>query len=71
MAASGGNTMGLDAIYIMKTGDVEPGEPTGISNIDNNQVSNTAVFDLSGRQVNEESLRPGLYIRNGKKFIKN
>ena len=29
------------------------------------------VFDLSGRQVNEESLRPGIYIRNGKKFIKN
>ena len=29
------------------------------------------IFDLSGRQVNEESLRPGIYIRNGKKFIKN
>ena len=28
-------------------------------------------YDLSGRQVNEESLRPGLYIRNGNKFIKN
>jgi hypothetical protein len=47
------------------------GETTGISNFDNNQVSNAAVFDLSGRQVNEESLRPGIYIRNGKKFIKN
>ena len=29
------------------------------------------VFDLSGRQVNEGSLRRGLYIRNGKLFIKN
>lgn len=68
MAAAGGNTMGLDAIYIMKTGDVEPGEPTGISNIDNNQVSNTAVFDLSGRRV-QNNAQKGVFIQNGKKVV--
>ena len=62
------DTMGLDAIYILKTGDVEPGDPTGISNIDNNQVSNAAVFDLSGRRV-QNNAQKGVFIQNGKKVV--
>ena len=27
------------------------------------------VYDLVGRKVNPSSLRPGIYIMNGKKFI--
>lgn len=30
----------------------------------------SAVYDLQGRKVNEESLKPGLYISNGRKWIK-
>lgn len=31
--------------------------------------SSGAVYDLSGRRVNSSQLRPGIYIRNGKKFV--
>lgn len=44
------------------------GETTGISNIDNNQVSNTAVFDLSGRRV-QNNAQKGVFIQNGKKVV--
>lgn len=27
------------------------------------------VFDLSGRKVNPQNLSPGIYIRNGRKFL--
>ena len=28
-----------------------------------------AVYDLNGRKVNENSLKPGIYVNNGKKFV--
>ena len=28
-----------------------------------------AVYDLNGRKVNENKLKPGIYIKNGKKFV--
>ena len=31
----------------------------------------SAVFDLQGRQVDPDRLSPGIYIRNGRKFIKH
>lgn len=68
IAQGGANNIGIDMIYIVKTGDVEPGDPTGISNIDNNQVSNTAVFDLSGRRV-QNNAQKGVFIQNGKKVV--
>lgn len=37
--------------------------------INNNEQSDGAVYDLSGRKVNSQ-LKKGLYIQNGKKFIK-
>ena len=48
---------------------------TGIESINNEQLiinneqSDGAVYDLSGRKVNSQ-LKKGLYIQNGKKFIK-
>lgn len=36
---------------------------------DNQDDMNTPVYDLSGRCVKRENLSPGIYIRNGKKFI--
>ena len=43
-------------------------ETTGIANIQH-PSPNTQIFDLNGRKVNENSLKPGIYVRNGKKFV--
>ena len=45
-------------------------ETTGISQM---QMENrlSSVYDMNGRMVNENSLKPGMYIKNGKKIIKN
>ena len=43
-------------------------ETTGIANI---QLSspNTQIYDLNGRRVNENNLKPGMYVKNGRKFV--
>ena len=43
----------------------------GVGNIINENVDNntTVVYDLQGRRIKPDNLRPGIYIRNGKKFI--
>ena len=43
-------------------------ETTGISQM---QVENrqSSVYDINGRKVNENSLKPGMYIKNGRKFV--
>ncbi len=51
------------------------GEATGIKVIDNGQSimenEDGAVYDLSGRRISTSSVLPkGVYIRNGKKYIK-
>ena len=35
------------------------------------QITNDelSVYDLNGRQVNENNLKPGIYVKNGKKFV--
>ena len=43
-------------------------ETTGIANIQH-QSPNTQIFDINGRKVNENSLKPGIYVKNGKKFV--
>ena len=42
---------------------------TGISTTRADRPANNAVYTLDGRRVSGVNLRPGLYIRNGKKFI--
>ncbi len=43
-------------------------EATGISQM---QMENrqSSVYDINGRMVNENSLKPGVYIKNGRKFV--
>ena len=48
-------------------------EPPVIDDIRSNpaiQQGDDAVYDLMGRKMNPHSLKPGIYIRNGKKFKK-
>jgi hypothetical protein len=33
------------------------------------EKADNSVYDLNGRKVNEKSLKPGLYIKNGKKVV--
>ena len=42
---------------------------SGIQDISHNKVETGMVYDLNGRRVNTKNLRPGLYIRDGKKVI--
>ena len=43
-------------------------ETTGIANIQLTSP-NTQTYDLNGRKVNENNLKPGMYVKNGKKII--
>ena len=43
-------------------------ETTGIADIQH-PSPNTQIFDINGRKVNENSLKPGIYVKNGKKFV--
>ena len=43
---------------------------TGITNVSNdNKKNSSSAYDLSGRRVNEEQLKSGLYIINGRKTL--
>ena len=43
-------------------------ETTGIANIQH-ASPNTQTYDLNGRRVNENNLKPGMYVKNGRKVI--
>ena len=43
-------------------------EATGIANIQHTSP-NTQTYDLNGRRVNENNLKPGMYVKNGRKFV--
>ena len=43
-------------------------ETTGVANIQH-ASPNTQTYDLNGRRVNENNLKPGMYVRNGRKFV--
>ena len=43
-------------------------ETTGIDEL-RTANSNSSVYDINGRKVNENSLKPGMYIKNGRKII--
>ena len=42
-------------------------ETTGVANIQH-ASPNTQTYDLNGRRVNENNLKPGMYVKNGRKF---
>lgn len=43
-------------------------EATGIANIQH-KSPDTQIYDLNGRRVNENNLKPGMYVKNGRKFV--
>ena len=43
-------------------------EATGIANIQH-LSPDTQIFDINGRKVSEKDLKPGMYVKNGKKFV--
>ena len=43
--------------------------PSGIKTIATEKDAPDTVFDLQGRQMTVKTLKPGLYIKNGRKFI--
>ena len=51
----------------------EESETTGISELqvtnDELPVDESPVYDLNGRRVDENALKPGIYIKNGKKVV--
>lgn len=50
--------------------DINGGEVDAIKDVKNTKaVANGIIYDLQGRKVTEVQLRPGIYIRNGKKIL--
>ena len=47
----------------------EESETTGIHQVSQNAEPTTLIYDLNGRAVNENSLKSGMYIKNGKKLV--
>ena len=47
---------------------IDEEEATGIAELQTAN-SNSSVYDINGRKVNENSLKPGIYIKNGRKFV--
>ena len=43
-------------------------ETTGVANIQH-PSPDTQIFDINGRKVSEKDLKPGIYVKNGKKFV--
>lgn len=48
---------------------VEDGTVTRISGVELNETVTGDVYDLSGRKMNATTLKPGIYVKNGKKVI--
>ena len=43
---------------------------TGIEYVPIKQIYNSAVYDLRGSRVDENTLKPGIYIKGGKKVVR-
>ena len=63
----GGKTIKTDGEIIVTGGKQNFDIPTAITTVKAHSVSNTAIYDLSGRRVITPTR--GLYIQNGKKFF--
>ena len=56
-------TLKMEDIYLTNE------DITGIEAIRNDAVENAATYDLLGRQVHQKNLRPGIYLKDGKKIL--
>ena len=63
--ASSSNTAKTITINVLG----EEGEATGITQVSRNDKTISRIYDLNGRAVNENALKSGMYIKNGKKFV--
>lgn len=57
-----------DALMIYSLKVVES-EETGIETVTNVFDATAPVYDLNGRRVKSENLKPGVYVRQGKKMV--
>ena len=62
-----GDDFGSRPIYLYPTFRIA-GQSNTVS-VETEQTIDNRVFDLNGRQVDPDHLAPGIYIRNGKKFV--
>jgi hypothetical protein len=58
-----------NTIKINVIGGDKYGVATGIKDFRMTEKADNSVYDLNGRKMNEKSLKPGLYIKNGKKLV--
>ena len=63
---SGGSEEDALMIYSLK---VVESEETGIETVTNVFDATAPVYDLNGRRVKSENLKPGVYVRQGKKMV--
>ena len=57
----------IDDVFLSNDSEYDP---TGISNLTSEPSLKADYYDLNGRRVNEKALKPGIYIRQGKKVIR-
>ncbi len=63
-----GNPKDVNEVKVTVFGLDWDGEETAIEGIRSN-VQTSSVFDMSGRKAQQNTLRSGLYIKNGKKYL--
>ena len=49
--------------------DLEPKDPTSVSEITHEDNKDVKIYTLDGRATNGNNLKKGVYIKNGKKFL--
>ena len=54
----------IDDVFLSNDSEYDP---TGIRTVVLDTNNDTPVYDLKGRRVNEKALKPGIYIKQGKK----
>lgn len=67
--------LGVQSIYYASDGtvyksDIVYNTSTGIDDVRAGFDKNAPVFNIQGQRVNPENMGKGIYIQNGKKFIK-
>ncbi len=66
---SGGGAKRFDFIGIAGVSDMLDDEITESGKSDDEAATEGAVYNMRGQRVDADRLQPGIYIRNGKKFI--
>ena len=68
-------TLGANKAYLKLEEEVaeikvrfEDEDATGIDDVFSEESDDAPIYDLTGRKVNDTS-KPGIYIKNGKKYI--